>query len=357
MMEDYTTLDFDITPVGNSRLGEVDFDSLAFGQVFSDHMFVMDFEDGQWNRGEISSFGPMTFSPAMMSLHYGQAIFEGMKAFRQQDGGVAMFRPGENIKRFNFSAKRMGMPEVPEDIFFQALVEMLKLDSGWVPNAPDSALYIRPFMFATESHVGVRPSQEYRFCIFTCPVGAYYTKAVKVKVELHYTRAAMGGTGAAKAAGNYAGSLFPTELAKSEGYDQILWTDAATHTAVEECGTMNVAFVLNGKMVVPQTSDTVLAGITRASAVQLMRHHGVEVEERRVTVQELIDASAEGRLTEAFGLGTAATVSPICTLGLPNGDWDLSEMSAWEVAPKVKALLDGVRYGTAEDTFGWNIPV
>ena len=171
----------------------------------------------------------MTFSPAMMSLHYGQAIFEGMKAFRQQDGGVAMFRPGENIKRFNFSAKRMGMPEVPEDIFFQALVEMLKLDSGWVPNAPDSALYIRPFMFATESHVGVRPSLEYRFCIFTCPVGAYYTKPVKVKVELHYTRAAMGGTGAAKAAGNYAGSLFPTELAKSQGYDQILWTDAATH--------------------------------------------------------------------------------------------------------------------------------
>ena len=176
-------------------------------------------------------------------------------------------------------------------------------------------------------------------------------------MELHYTRAAMGGTGAAKAAGNYAGSLFPTELAKSEGYDQILWTDAATHTAVEECGTMNVAFVLDGKMVVPQTSDTVLAGITRASAVQLMRHHGVEVEERRVTVQELIDASGEGRLTEAFGLGTAATVSPICTLALPNGDWDLPEMSSWEVAPKVKALLDGVRYGTAEDTFGWNIPV
>ena len=244
----------------------------------------------------------------------------------------------------------MGMPEVPEDIFLQALVEMLKLDHGWVPSNPDSALYIRPFMFATEAHVGVRPSQQYRFCIFTCPVGAYYTKAVKVKVEMHYTRAAHGGTGAAKAAGNYAGSLFPTELAKSEGYDQILWTDAATHTSVEECGTMNVAFVLDGKMVVPNTSDTVLSGITRASAIALMKHAGVEVEERKVTVQELVEAADTGRLTEAFGLGTAATVSPICTLGLPGSDWDLPEMSTWTIAPKVKSLLDDVRYGSGGPT-------
>ena len=356
-MEDYTTLDFDIAPVGTSRLADVDFSNLAFGKVFSDHMFVMDFEDGEWKRGEISSYGPMTFSPAMMSLHYGQAIFEGMKAFRQTDGSVSLFRPGANISRFNFSARRMGMPEVPEDIFLQALVEMLKLDHGWVPSNPDSALYIRPFMFATEAHVGVRPSQQYRFCIFTCPVGAYYTKPVKVKVEMHYTRAAHGGTGAAKAAGNYAGSLFPTELAKSEGYDQILWTDAATHTSVEECGTMNVAFVLDGKMVVPNTSDTVLSGITRASAIALMKHAGVKVEERKVTVQELVEAADTGRLTEAFGLGTAATVSPICTLGLPGSDWDLPEMSTWTIAPKVKSLLDDVRYGSGEDPFGWNIPV
>ena len=357
MMEDYTTLDFDITPVGNSRLSEVDFDNLAFGQVFSDHMFVMDYEDGSWKRGEISSFGPMTFSPAMMSLHYGQAIFEGMKAFRQADGGVSLFRPGENIKRFNFSARRMSMPEVPEDIFLQSLVELVKLDQGWVPSNPDSALYIRPFMFASESHVGVRPSLKYRFCIFTCPVGAYYTKPVSVKVEQHFTRAARGGTGAAKAAGNYAGSLHPTELAKQAGYDQILWTDAATHTTVEECGTMNVAFVIDGVMVVPETSDTVLAGVTRASAIALLRHAGLEVEERTVRVQELEDAAANGTLTEAFGLGTAATVSPIQRLGLPEGDRELPDIQTWVVAHKVKELLKDVRYGTGEDPFGWNIPV
>ena len=355
-MEDYTTLDFDISPVHTSRLAEVDFDNLAFGQVFSDHMFVMDFVDGKWQRGEISAYGPMTFSPAMMSLHYGQAIFEGMKAFRQPDGGVSLFRPGSNIKRFNFSARRMSMPEVPEDVF-QALMEMIKLDHGWVPSNKDGALYIRPFMFATEAHVGVRPSQQYKFCIFTCPVGAYYTKAVRVKVEQHFTRAAHGGTGAAKAAGNYAGSLYLTELAKSEGYDQILWTDSETHTSVEECGTMNVAFVIDGQMVVPKTSDTVLSGVTRASAIHLMQHAGIDVVERKVTVDELQEAAQNGSLTEAFGLGTAATVSPICTLGLPGRDWDLQDFKNWIVAPKVKAMLDGVRYGTGEDPFGWNIPV
>lgn len=356
-MEEFATLDFDVTPTHASRLPEVDFDNLAFGQVFSDHMFVMDCEDGEWRRGEISSFGPMTFSPAMMSLHYGQAIFEGMKAFKQEDGGVSLFRPGSNIARFNFSARRMSMPEVPEDTFMQALVELVKLDQGWVPGFENSALYIRPFMFATEAHVGVRPSKSFRFCIFTCPVGAYYTRPVRVKVEQHFTRAAHGGTGAAKAAGNYAGSLYPTELAKSEGFDQILWTDAATHEHVEECGTMNVAFVLGGKLVVPKTSDTVLSGVTRASAIKLAAHHGVDVEERRVTVKELADAAKEGALTEAFGLGTAATVSPICALGFEGDVVDLPAYEDWTIAPLVKQELDNVRYGRGEDPFGWNIPV
>ncbi|MDA0729038.1 MAG: branched-chain amino acid aminotransferase [Bacteroidetes bacterium] len=356
-MQEWTTLDFDIKPTSTSRLGEVDFSNLIFGKVFSDHMFVMDFVDGEWQRGEISAFGPMTFSPAIMSLHYGQAIFEGMKAFRQPDGGVSLFRPGANIQRLNFSARRMSMPEVPEATFLQALMELMKLDSAWVPAIADSALYIRPFMFATESHVGVRPSLSYRFCIFTCPVAAYYTKPVRVKLELVYTRAAAGGTGAAKAAGNYAGSLYPTELAKAQGYDQLLWTDASTHTAVEECGTMNVAFVMDGVMVVPKTSETVLSGITRDSAIQLMEHHGVKVEQRRVTVEELQSAAQSGQLTEAFGLGTAATVSPICTLGLPSGDWDLPDLANWKIGPRVKSLLNDVRYGTGEDPLGWNIPV
>ncbi|MEY3009983.1 MAG: hypothetical protein RLZZ314_625 [Bacteroidota bacterium] len=357
MMQELTTLDFDINPTGSSRLSEVDFSNLSFGKVFSDHMFVMDCVDGNWQRGEITAFGPMTFSPAMMSLHYGQAIFEGMKAFKQPDGSVSLFRPGANIQRFNFSARRMSMPEVPEATFLQALMELMKLDSGWVPSTEDSALYIRPFMFATESHVGVRPSLSYRFCIFTCPVAAYYTKPVRVKLEQVFTRAATGGTGAAKAAGNYAGSLYPTEMAKAQGYDQLLWTDASTHSAVEECGTMNVAFVMNGVMVVPKTSDTVLSGITRDSAIQLMERHGVEVEQRRVTVEELERSAQSGQLTEAFGLGTAATVSPICTLGLPSGDWDLPDLATWKIGPQVKSLLNAVRYGTGEDPFGWNIPV
>ena len=211
MMEDYTTLDFDITPVGNSRLGEVDFDNLAFGQVFSDHMFVMDFEDGQWNRGEISSFGPRTFSPAMMSLHYGQAIFEGMKAFKQPDGGVSLFRPGENIKRFNFSAKRMSTLKCRKICSFKPQ-ELVKLDHGWVPDNPESALYIRPFMFASESHVGVRPSLKYRFCIFTCPVGAYYTKPVSVKATSNITHVQQGVDGCGESGGQLCRFLVPDRI-------------------------------------------------------------------------------------------------------------------------------------------------
>ncbi len=348
---------FEINVSKTSSIDQVDFDNIAFGKVFSDHVFVMDYVDGEWKRGSIEPFGPMSLSPSTMALHYGQAIFEGMKAYRQEDGSVSMFRPGANITRFNRSAKRICMPEVPEDIFMQALVELVSLDEAWVPDDSQSSLYIRPFLFATDSHVGVRPSFSYKFMIFTCPVGQYYNKPVRVKVETNFTRAARGGTGAAKAAGNYAAALLPTKLAQDEGYDQLLWTDAKSHQNIEECGTMNAAFVVDGKLLVPSTSDTVLAGITRDSALTLATDLGIDVESRVISVHELEEAAEKGLLQEAFGLGTAATVSVICTIGFAEFDYDLPVIADWIIAPQIKSALDSVRLGTGEDKHGWNIPV
>lgn len=348
---------FEIKLTESSAIESVDFDDIKFGQVFSDHLFYLDYIDGEWTKGVIEPFGPMSMSPATMCIHYGQSIFEGMKAYRQPDGSVSMFRPGANISRFNLSAKRMCMPEVPEDVFMQALVELISIDKDWVPHNSNSSLYIRPFLFATDSHVGVRPSNTYRFMIFTCPVGQYYNKPVRVKIECEYTRAAIGGTGAAKAAGNYAGSLLPTKLANDKGYDQLLWTDSKTHTCIEECGTMNVAFVINGKMIVPAPSDTVLDGITRESAITLAQDLGIEVESRIVTIAELEKAAENGTLTEAFGLGTAATVSLMSTIGFEDGDYDLPDLSTWIVSSLIKKALDEIRLGNGEDVHGWNIPV
>ena len=348
---------FEINLSNTSSISQVNFDDITFGKVFSDHMFVMDFVDGEWKRGSIEPFAPLTISPSTMALHYGQSIFEGMKAYRQTDGSVSMFRPGANISRFNLSAQRMCMPSVPEDIFMQALVELIGVDEAWVPNDPQSSLYIRPLLFATDSHVGVRPSHSYKFIIFTCPVGQYYNKPVSVKVETEFTRAASGGTGAAKASGNYAAAMLPTKLANEQGYDQLLWTDAKTHSFIEECGTMNVAFVIDGKMIIPSTSDTVLAGITRNSAITLAKDLGIDVESRIISVKELEEAAKAGLLQEAFGLGTAATVSVMSTIGFADGDYLLPDAASWSVAPQIKAALDSVRLGTGEDKHGWNIPV
>tara|TARA_Y100001954_G_C15806603_1_gene602983 strand:+ start:1302 stop:2369 length:1068 start_codon:yes stop_codon:yes gene_type:complete len=348
---------FDVKHCKGSAIGRVDFKNIAFGKVFSDHIFVMDYANGEWKRGVIEPFSPMSVSPACMVFHYGQSIFEGMKAYRQQDKSVSLFRPGDNIKRFNLSAKRMSMPQVPADIFMQALVELIGLDNDWVPSSDDASLYIRPFMFATDSHVGVRESHTYRFMIFTCPVGAYYSKPVRVKVETEYTRAAAGGTGAAKAAGNYAGALYPTKLAGKEGYDQLLWTDSANHTHIEECGTMNAAFVVDGKMLVPSTSDTILDGVTRKSAIQIAKSLGIEVEERPISVTELIEAAKNNKLQEAFGLGTAATVSLMCTIGFDGWDFDLPPTENWAVAIKIRKTLEDIRRGYSDDPYGWNIPV
>ena len=350
-----TTTLFDIQPVTTSRITDVDLSNLKFGSVFSDHQFRMDFDNGHWSEGVIEPFGDMAMNPAAMVLHYGQAIFEGMKAFRQEDGGIALFRPDANISRLNVSADRMCMPAVDESLFMEALQELIRLDRAWVPDGEGASLYIRPFMFSTEVHVGVKPSDAYRFMIFTCPVGPYYKGSVKVKVETDYTRAAPGGTGFAKAAGNYAAALKPTELAKAQGYQQILWTDAVEHKYIEESGTMNAVFVLNGKLVSPALGDTVLNGVTRNSILTLARHFGMEVEERRVSVAELKSAAESGALTEAFGVGTAATMTPIEAIGFAGGDVALPEVASWTVMPQLSKALDDIRRGRAEDPFGWRV--
>ena len=350
-----TTTLFDIHPVNASRIADVDMANLKFGSVFSDHQFRMDFDQGKWSTGVIEPFGDMAMSPAAMSLHYGHAIFEGMKAFRQADGGIALFRPEANISRLNVSADRMCMPAVDEGLFLEALKELIRMDAVWVPNGDGASLYIRPFMFSTEVHVGVKPSDQYRFIIFTCPVGPYYKGSVKVKVETEYTRAAPGGTGFAKAAGNYAAALKPTELARQQGYQQILWTDAVEHKYIEESGTMNAVFVLNGKLVSPALGDTVLNGVTRNSILTLARHFGMEVEERRVAVAELKAGAESGALTEAFGVGTAATVTPIEAIGFAGGDVALPPVDTWSVMPKLSGALDDIRRGRSEDPFGWRM--
>lgn len=352
-----TTSSFKITPISASRLPQVDFENLTFGRTFSDHMFTMDFEDGKWQQGRIEPYGPMTVSPASMVFHYGQAIFEGMKAYRQADGSVSLFRPGRNIERFNKSAERMCMPQLDPQVFMDALVQLVSMDETWVPGGQGASLYIRPFMIATDSFVGVRPSERYTFSIFTCPVNAYYKDPVKVKVETKYTRAAPGGTGYAKAAGNYAGSLYPSKLAQEQGYHQLLWTDAIEHKYIEESGTMNAMFVIDGTLTSPHTSETILSGVTRDSVLALARDLGMPVEERRISVEELREGLKSGKVTEAFGVGTAATIAPMALIAFESEELSLPNYQEWRFAPQIATELDALRRGRIEDRFGWNIPL
>ncbi len=339
------------------RLAMQDFNNLEFGKAFSDHMFVVDYRNGEWQDAQILPYGDITVSPANSALHYGQAIFEGMKAYHQADGGVALFRPLDNWARLNASAERMCMPTMPEEVFMQGLRELIKLDAGWVPTFAGSSLYIRPFMFATDGFIGVRPSEEYRFVIFTCPVGLYYNKPLRVRFEQKYVRSAEGGAGFAKNAGNYGAAMYPTKLAQQEGYNQLIWTDASEHKYIEESGTMNVAFILNNKLVTPAVSSSILDGITRRSVLQLARDWGLTVEERQVSSLEVMDALAAGRLQEAFGVGTAATIAPIATIGYQGHDYDLPTVADGAFSRRAAAALDAIRTGQAPDVHNWMVPV
>ncbi|MDH3711932.1 MAG: branched-chain amino acid aminotransferase, partial [Cyclobacteriaceae bacterium] len=283
----------------HSRIQELDVNNIQFGRLYSDHMFIADYRDGQWMDCRIEPYDRLAFSPAISVLHYGQSIFEGLKAYASADGGVLVFRPHDNFLRMNKSAVRMCMPELPEEIFMGGLLELLKIDKAWVPRKPGASLYIRPFMFATDEYIGVRPSDSYRFMIFTSPAGAYYSEPVKMKVEKQYSRAFPGGTGAAKAAGNYGASLYPALQAQKQGYHQLIWTDGMEHKYIEEAGTMNIMFVINNILVTSPTSDTILSGITRRSVLQLAQDKGYQVEERKISVDEVIESIEQGRLQEA----------------------------------------------------------
>ena len=295
--------------------------------------------------------------PAMSAIHYGQSIFEGLKANRTVNNEVSIFRPDMNARRFNESAERMCMPTISEDLFVEAIRQLVALDDEWVTSREGHSLYIRPFMFATDELVGIRPSRTYKFLIITTPVGHYYSEPVNVKIEKSYTRAASGGVGRAKAAGNYAAALQPTAMARNEGYDQILWTDAVEHKYIEESGTMNVVFVLDGKLVSPAVGDTVLSGVTRDSVLRLAAYKGYEIEERKVAVAELKAGAESGALTEAFGVGTAATMTPIEAIGFPGGDVALPPISSWKMMPDLAKSLDDLRRGKGEDPFGWRVVI
>ena len=320
-------------------------------------MFQADFVGGEWVDLQLLPYGPVEFEPALMALHYGQSIFEGMKAFRTIDNEVVLFRPRENFERFNISADRMCMPATTEEVFMDGLTRLIAMDREWIPSLDNYSLYIRPFMYATDQFLGVRPSDTYRFSIICSPAGAYYSKPLRVKIETHYTRSARGGIGYAKAAANYGLSLLPTKLAQKEGFDQIIWTDAANHELIEEAGTANFMFVIDGNLVTPPVKDTILKGITRDSIITLARSWGMDVQEREVSVSELVEAMNSGRLQEAFAVGTAATVTHISEIGYEGKVYILPAVEKREVAPKILKTLNDIRYGRAEDQFGWLVRV
>ena len=347
-----------LTKSSHSKLSETDFSSLVFGKVISDHMFVADYQNGAWGDFRIVPYGPMDIYPGNATLHYGQAIFEGMKAYKNEKGEVLVFRAESNARRLNESAKRMCMPEFPEQHFIKALRSLLDLDRDWVPQEKGSSLYIRPFMFAMDNYLGVKPSESYRFMIFTSPVGAYYTKPVSVKVETNYTRATEGGTGEAKAAGNYAASLYPAQLAQQEGYDQLLWTDGKTHSQIEESGTMNVMFKIKGTLITaPTGKGTILKGITRDSVIQLSKDWGQKLEERFLTVAELQESLENGTMEEAFGVGTAATIAFIHKIHVKGKDYFLPEPTADSFSKHALKTLDGIKYGELQDTHHWMLSI
>lgn len=355
---DTETTNIKITKIEKSRINEVDFDNLPFGKHFSDHMFEMDYADGKWQTPTIVPFGNLSLHPATSALHYGQAIFEGMKAQKNEAGEILIFRPKMNAKRFNESAERMCMATIPEDIFLLGLKSLLDLDSAWVSSKDGQSLYIRPFMIATDDYVGIRPSERYKFLIITSPVGSYYSEPVKVKIETYYTRAAEGGVGRAKAAGNYASSLYPAKLAAEEGYRQLIWTDAKTHTFIEEAGTMNVVFVINDVIISPdETKDTILKGITKRSVLEIAKDWGYKVEERPVKITEIMEAIQNGTLQDAFGAGTAATIAPISAIGYEGVDYELPDVATRVFSNKVKEYLTDYKKGRVEDKFNWLVKV
>lgn len=346
-----------VTRTERSRLGEVNFDNIPFGRHFSDHIFIADYDGQDWTDFRIEPFAAFSIHPACMGLHYGQSIFEGMKATKTIDGQPVLFRPEMHAQRLNASARRMCMPELPEDLFLEALDALVGLDSGWVPPHEGSALYIRPLMFANDEFIGVRPSNKYRFIIMTGPVGPYYPKPVRLLAEDHYVRAVKGGTGEAKAAGNYAGAMLPTRLAQEKGFDQLLWLEAPEFKYIQEVGTMNIFFVIDGVTITPVTDGAILKGITRDSILTLLQDAGYPVEVRRISIDEVVEAYRQGKLQEAFGAGTAAVVSHVSHIQYQDMLMELPPVETRLISNWAKDHLEGLRSGRFPDPYGWLTPV
>lgn len=354
-MTDAETIE--IIRVEKSGLEKLDWNNLPFGKVFTDHMLEADFINGQWRNICIRPYHSLQMSPATAVFHYGQAIFEGIKAYKNEEGKVAIFRPEENWKRFNLSAARMDMPEVPEFIFLEGMRQLIELDAAWVPSAAEHSLYIRPFMIATDEVIGVKPSETYKFMIILSPSGPYYVKPMRIYVEEKYTRAAPGGVGFAKNAGNYAGSMLATTQARKAGYDQVLWTDAFEHKYLQEVGVMNVFFLLGDKIITPSLDEgTILPGVTRNSAIDILREMGYQVEERPISIDELIAAHRSGQVKEIFGTGTAATIAYIEELGYRDYSIQL-DINEWKVAPALRKHMSDIKSGAIPDKRGWLFPV
>lgn len=345
-----------VTPVNQSRFDSVDLNNLVFGTTFTDHMVVCHYRNGAWEEPEVVPYGPFEIMPGAPVFHYGQAIFEGMKAYKDEQGDCFLFRPLENWKRINQSAVRLAMPEVPEHVFMDGLYRLVSMDSDWVQSGLDNSLYLRPFMFANGEFISAKGASDFTFMIVASPASTYYKGDIKVKVEEEFSRAAKGGTGAAKAAGNYAGSFYPTKLAQEQGFTQLLWTDAATHSFIEESGTMNIMMRVGDKLITPELTGTILEGITRKSVIKIARDHDIEVEVRPIKVAELIDHLKDGTLSELFGVGTAVTVSPITEVAFRDERFSISYTEdSW--APRLKSWLLKLQHNISEDPYGWRVKV
>lgn len=350
------TTPFHIQTASRSALNQVDFSSLRFGEVFSDHMAEVIFVNKAWQQGEIRPFGPIEVSPALSVLHYGQAVFEGLKAFRYADGRINVFRADRHYERFLASCERMSIPALPRDAWFEAIDTLLTIDAGWVPDDTFKSYYIRPFVIAAEPYLGVRPSTRYRFIVIGGPVGNYYAegiKPVKLTTMPEYARAMKGGTGSAKSPGNYAATLKPSFQAMEKGYAQVLWLDAKDRTFVEEVGTSNIFFVMDGALVTPALTDSILRGVTRDTVITLAKEFGIPVQERTLSINEVMEAGGNGRLTEVFASGTAAVISPVGLIHHNGATVELDQTSMGPVAQRFYDTITGIHHGTIADTHGW----
>jgi branched-chain amino acid aminotransferase len=345
-----------VEKVKTSKIAQVDFNNLPFGEIFTDHMFICDYKNGAWETPKIIPYQPLVMAPSARVFHYGQAVFEGMKAYKDDEGGVWLFRPEENAKRINISSKRLAMPEFPEEYFFEGLKTLLQLDKDWIKPGIGNTLYVRPFVIASEPGIIAAPSKEYKFIIICSPAQSYYGGEVRVKIAEKFSRAADGGFGYAKAAGNYAGQFYPTNLAKEEGFQQVVWTDANTHEYIEEAGTMNIFIRLGNTLLTSPTSDRILDGVTRKSVITLAEDMGIKVKVRPVSVSELLQGLEDGSLMELFGSGTAAVINPILGFGYKGKRYELPTVTD-SYATKLKARLIDIQYNRAEDPYGWRYRV